>query len=80
MGGIEATEQILSMKLPKPPVIVALTAHVFKEDQQRCLRAGMADVLTKPIRRPDLQATLEKIERERYTHAAPETPPGKSPS
>lgn len=67
MGGIEATEQILGMKSARPPVIVALTAHVFKEDQQRCLGAGMAGVLTKPIRRTDLQATLEKAERERYT-------------
>lgn len=69
MSGIEATEKILAMpKTPGivPPVIVALTAHVFKEDQQRCLRAGMAGVLTKPIRRTDLQAVLEKIERERY--------------
>jgi len=67
MGGIEATEHILGMHCEKPPVIVALTAHVFKEDQLRCLRAGMALVLTKPIRRSDLQAVLEKIEREKYT-------------
>jgi CheY-like chemotaxis protein len=77
MGGIEATEKILSMSLVPgklPPVIVALTAHVFKEDQQRCLRAGMTGVLTKPIRRPELQAMLERIERERYKQPLEETP------
>ena len=35
--------------------VVALTAHAFKEERDRCLRSGFANYLTKPINRERLQ-------------------------
>ena len=40
--------------------VVALTAHVMKGDQERCLRSGMDDYLAKPIRAEELDGILEK--------------------
>jgi CheY-like chemotaxis protein len=44
---------------PRRP-IVALTAEAFAEDRQRCLAAGMDDVLTKPIMFEALATELAK--------------------
>jgi len=41
-------------------VVVALTAHTFAAERDRCLAAGMDDYLPKPIRAPDLLATLDR--------------------
>ncbi len=40
--------------------IVAVTAHAFKEDRERCLAAGMDDYLTKPYREETLAAMIGK--------------------
>jgi CheY-like chemotaxis protein len=48
-------------------VVVALTAHAFPAERDRCLTAGMDDYLPKPIRAPDLLATLDRW----WTRAAP---------
>jgi len=50
MDGITATRLIMGDALiPQKPVIVALTAHAFEEDKQRCFDAGMQDFMTKPV-------------------------------
>jgi CheY-like chemotaxis protein len=40
--------------------IIALTAHVLKSDQDRCLAAGMNDFLGKPFNQKQLNAVLER--------------------
>ncbi len=53
MSGIEATETIRASNVTQPH-IVALTANAFEAERRACLKAGMDDFLTKPIRRADL--------------------------
>jgi CheY-like chemotaxis protein len=40
--------------------IIALTAHVLKSDQDRCLDAGMDDFLGKPFDQGQLSGILER--------------------
>jgi signal transduction histidine kinase/CheY-like chemotaxis protein len=59
MDGYEATRRI--RKLPRPISdipIVALTANAFKEDQNKCLDAGMNDFVTKPVEPTTLESKL----------------------
>ncbi len=52
LDGLETTRRIrhleLEMKLPRKPII-ALTAHAFREQQEKCFNAGMDGYLSKPI-------------------------------
>ncbi|MCX7167022.1 MAG: PAS domain S-box protein [Rhodocyclales bacterium] len=59
MDGIEATGRIRVIA-PALPVI-GLTAHAMAEEREKCLAAGMADVVTKPI---DLRVLVEAIRRQ----------------
>jgi signal transduction histidine kinase/ActR/RegA family two-component response regulator len=58
MGGLEATELI--RKAGKNSVIIALTANAIEGDKDECLKAGMNDYLSKPIKLEALVAILEK--------------------
>ncbi len=51
MDGLDAARAIRSLDMPraKEIPIVAMTAHVFQEDIQRCMEAGMNNHLGKPI-------------------------------
>jgi two-component system sensor histidine kinase/response regulator len=49
MDGFEATRFIRSHAKLKDTLVIAMTANAGKEDQQRCLAAGMNEFLTKPI-------------------------------
>ena len=65
MDGIEAAlrirEQLVGRRLP----LVALTANARPETREACLKAGMDDFLTKPIRTEELTACLRRWLRPR---------------
>lgn len=63
MDGLEATRLIREQEqgtgghVP----IVAMTAHAMRQDQERCLDAGMDDYVSKPINAEALYATLDRL-------------------
>ena len=57
MDGFEATA-ILREHSQVP--IIALTAHDLKGDRDRCIRAGMTDYISKPVRPADLIAMVDR--------------------
>jgi len=58
MGGFEATRWIRSQVRFATLPIIALTAGVTKEEQEKCLAIGMNDVIAKPIDPKKLFSTL----------------------
>lgn len=60
MNGYEATRQIrqLDREDAKAVPIIAMTANTFKEDEQKCINAGMNAHIAKPI---DVRALTDKI-------------------
>jgi two-component system sensor histidine kinase EvgS len=61
MDGFEATAHIRAMDEPlcRTPII-AITAHAMKDDQAKCLNAGMDDYISKPVGRQDLIDVINK--------------------
>jgi signal transduction histidine kinase len=57
MDGFEAT-RIIRNDLRVTTPIIALTARVFKEDEEKCLAVGMDDFLAKPV---EMKILTEKI-------------------
>jgi CheY-like chemotaxis protein/anti-sigma regulatory factor (Ser/Thr protein kinase) len=58
MSGLEATKTLRDQGLVTP--IVALTAHAMKGDEEKCLKAGCNDYLSKPVNVTKLMNILEK--------------------
>jgi CheY-like chemotaxis protein len=59
MDGIEATKAIRKT-LKNQPQIVAMTANALPEDREACLKAGMNDYISKPIKLEILVDILKK--------------------
>jgi signal transduction histidine kinase/DNA-binding response OmpR family regulator len=59
MDGLEATQKIRQLE-GRQPIIIATTANAMVEDRDMCLRAGMDDYISKPIKVEALVAILEK--------------------
>ena len=61
LDGIQATRQIREQGYSQSDLpIIALTAHVFSEDRERCIEAGMNDFLLKPLSLRRLSKTLAR--------------------
>lgn len=61
--GYEATAAIRRRDGSRMPPIVALTANSSTEDRSRCLSLGMVGFLSKPVRKAELAAAIEKFAR-----------------
>ena len=59
MNGIAATKAIRDKGFETIPII-ALTAHTYKADIDKCFEAGMDDYITKPIKRELVFKMIEK--------------------
>ncbi len=62
MDGLEATKVIRAKGFSAIP-IVAMTARAMTGDHDSCLRAGMTDYITKPIRKNVVLEMAEKLTR-----------------
>lgn len=61
MEGIEASQHIRSFyDDSSSPIIIAMTANLFQEVGDTCIRGGMNDFINKPYKLTDLQAMIAK--------------------
>jgi CheY-like chemotaxis protein len=61
MDGLEATRRIRDqLPVDRQPFIIAMTASALIEDREACEAAGMEDFLTKPVRKRDLEAMIDR--------------------
>ncbi|MGQ4646118.1 response regulator [Lyngbya aestuarii] len=71
MDGLTATRRICNQWPPeKRPRIIAMTANTMQGDREKCLRAGMDDYVSKPIRVEELVESLKQC-WPRLENAAP---------
>ncbi|MBD2232839.1 hybrid sensor histidine kinase/response regulator [Phormidium tenue] len=59
MDGLAAAQQIVQRWPGCRPRLVAVTANAMQGDREQCLRAGMDDYISKPIRLEELIRVLE---------------------
>ena len=75
MDGIEATRTIRRLPNGKDVKIVAVTASVFKEQQQEMLDAGMDDFVRKPYRTQEIYNSLARQLGVQYVYETAEATP-----
>ncbi|MFA9187792.1 PAS domain S-box protein [Flavobacterium sp. FBOR7N2.3] len=59
-NGFEATHEIRKIEKNGSTPIIALTAGIFIEEKEQCLKSGMNDYITKPIIVSDLESVMLK--------------------
>lgn len=72
MNGYDATTRIRSLPHGQSVKIAALTASVFKEDQEKIIAAGCDAVLSKPINVHQLFSIMEELLNVRFRYASDE--------
>lgn len=72
IDGLEARRRIREAGLTGLP-IVALTAHAFENDLQKCLTAGMDACLSKPVHAQALRSKLAELTNSRRQPTAHST-------
>ncbi|HEU4845886.1 MAG TPA: CHASE domain-containing protein [Burkholderiaceae bacterium] len=80
MDGFEATRLIRSDPRLRATLVIAMTANAGREDQRRCIEAGMDEFVTKPIAPQLLFNVLSKWMNQRARAAGPLTPANAPPS
>ena len=61
MDGYATTVAIRKKYSPNETWITAITANAFQEDREACLKLGMNDYLSKPVRQTELAAALQRF-------------------
>lgn len=65
MGGLESAAEIRRIEgSVRTAIIIAVTASAVKGDREKCLSAGMNDILTKPVLLEQLQGMILKYAKE----------------
>jgi len=59
MDGYTATGQIRSLAADLP--VIGLTAHALEDERERCLAAGMAEHVAKPVEPDELVAAIRRL-------------------
>jgi len=59
MDGLEAT-RLIRLKQYQQPVIISMTANAMQSDKEECMKAGMDDYISKPVKLETLVEVLEK--------------------
>ena len=62
LNGLDTTREIIKLYNTSRPVIIAITAGSFGDDEMQCLNAGMDDTLEKPFKLEQLQEKLAKFQ------------------
>jgi CheY-like chemotaxis protein len=61
LDGYGATEKIRQQEKNSRHIwIIAMTAYAAVGDREKCLKAGMDDYLSKPLRHEELRTALER--------------------
>jgi len=60
MDGLQATRIIRSQSRHQTLPVIAVTANISAEDHDRCREAGMNEILTKPVRRTQVEQALQR--------------------
>ncbi len=59
LDGYQALERLKEMNFKTP--VVALTAHAFKDERDRCIEVGFSGYITKPVTRTGLIASVNQL-------------------
>lgn len=69
LDGFEATRAIKELSDPEAcPYIVAVTANAVRGDRDKCLKAGMDDYVSKPIKNESIMQVMERYYHKKQIH------------